>query len=202
MKTSQRIKKAIISKPRGKLISTTKLVKYGPRTSVDKALSRLTKSGEITRVTRGIYVRPKENRFVGKTMPSPIAVIKEIATNTGEIIQVNGAEAARQFGFSTQVPAQPTYLTTGRSRNLTIGALEIHLKHTSNRKIPLPGTKAGIAIAALWYLGKNQVSTTSIHKIKTKLAASEFKKFVNAKEKMPAWMANTVLQFEQEDENE
>ena len=114
MKTSQRIKKAIISKPRGKLISTTKLVKYGPRTSVDKALSRLTKSGEITRVTRGVYVRPKENRFVGK----------------------------------------------------------------------------------------NQVSTTSIHKIKTKLAASEVKKFVNAKEKMPAWMANTVLQFEQEDENE
>ena len=82
------------------------------------------------------------------------------------------AEAARQFGLSTQVPTQPVFLTTGQSRRFNIGGLEVILKHAS-RKI-LPESKAGLAILALWYVGKEQVTNQTIEQIQKKLTRPEF----------------------------
>ena len=100
-------------------------------------------------------MRPEENRFVGQVLPEPFKVAEVIAKKTNEIIQVSGAEAARQLGLSTQVPAKPVFLTTGQSRQFNIGDLEVTLKHVSRKKIPMPESKDGLAIVALWYLGKN-----------------------------------------------
>lgn len=66
----------------------------------------------------------------------------------------------------------------------------------SRRKIPLPGSEAGLAIQALWYLGKENTSTQIIRIIKNKLSPEEFSKFKEAKNEMPAWMGNIILQYE------
>lgn len=196
MKTTLKVQQYVRRMPRGTPFVSTSLLKCGARAAVDQALSRLTHAGKIIRVTRGVYVRPEENRFVGQVLPEPFKVAEAIAHKTNESIQVSGAEAARQFGFSTQVPAQPVFLTTGQSRRFKIGALEVNLKHVSKKKIPFPESKVGLAILALWYLGKEQVTFQVIEKIKMKLTPQEFEKFKSSREKMPVWMGTAVLLHE------
>lgn len=195
MKTSPNILKYIQKTPLGEPFTTAKLLKYGARATVDKALSRLAIAGKIVRLTHGVYVRPEQNRFVGAVLPEPFKVVEVIAQKTNEIIQVSGVEAARQLGLSTQVPAKPIFLTTGQSRKFTVGNLEVTLKHVSRKKIPLAKSKVGLAILALWYLGKKQMDSQIIGKIQKKLSAIEFKKFLSSQEYMPAWMSNLVLQY-------
>lgn len=195
MNTTYRVQKYVQKAPRGKPFTTTALIRYGTRAAIDQALSRLASTGKIIRLTRGVYVRPEVSRFVGQVLPEPFKVVEALAKKTNEIIQVSGAEAARRFGLSTQVPAQPIFLTTGQSRRFNMGSLEITLKHVSRKKMPFPESKVGLAILALWYLGKKQVTPQTIEKIKKKLTLHEFEKFKSSREHMPAWMSNTVLQY-------
>lgn len=195
MSITHEIQKYVQRTTRGKPFTTNTLMGFGARTAVDQTLSRLAASGKIIRLTRGVYVRPEENRFVGQVLPEPFKVAEAIAKKTNEQIQVNGAEAARQLGLSTQVSAKPLFLTTGQSRRFNLGGLEVTLKHVSRKKIPMPKSKAGLAILALWYIGKNLVSYEAIKKIEEKLMPQEFEKFISSTKYMPAWMSNAVLQY-------
>jgi len=188
----------IQKKPRGEPFTSSSVIRCGTRSAVDQALSRLTKAGKIFRITQGVYVRPEKNRFVGMVMPNPFKVVKVIARQSNELVQISDAEAARKLGLTTQVPTQPVFFTTGPNRQFKMGALEITLKHVSRKKIPLPGSKAGLAIQALWYFGKENTSTKTIRRIKNKLSLEEFNQFKNAKNEMPAWMSNIILQYEKE----
>lgn len=202
MNTTQKVQQHIQKTPRGKPFTTSALTSFGARAAVDQALSRLAHAGKIVRLTRGVYVRPEESRFVGQVLPEPFKVVEAMAKKTNETIQVSGAEAARQLGLSTQVPAQPIFLTTGQSRRFNIGSLEVTLKHVSRKKIPMPESKAGLVILALWYLGKEQATPQTIGKIEKKLTPNELEKFLSSTEYMPAWMSNAVLEYKKIKETE
>src|SRR5580700_8448198 len=202
MNTTHRVQQYVQKTPRGKPFTTNALMSFGARAAVDHALSRLTATGKLVRLTRGVYVRPEDNRFVGQVLPEPFKVAEAIAKKTNEQIQVSGAEAARQLGLSTQVPAKPIFLTTGQSRQFMMGGLEVALKHVSRKKIPMTESKAGLAILALWYLGKNLISNQVIKKIEEKLTLQEFEKFTLSTQYMPAWMSNVVLQYKNSKEIE
>ncbi|CEF28652.1 DUF6088 family protein [Xenorhabdus nematophila] len=40
----------------------------GSRTAIDKTLSRLVEKKEIERIARGVFTKPKVNRFIGKVL--------------------------------------------------------------------------------------------------------------------------------------
>src|SRR5438552_1233860 len=104
MNTTQKVQQYVQKIPRGKPFTTATLISFGARAAVDQTLSRLAKAGKIVRLTRGVYVRPEESRFVGQVLPEPFKIVEAMAKKTNETIQVSGAEAARQLGLSTQVP--------------------------------------------------------------------------------------------------
>lgn len=202
MNTTALVQQHLQKQPRGEPFTTVSLLCFGSRAAIDQVLSRLTSSGKIVRLTRGVYVRPENNRFVGQVLPSSFKIVEAIARTTQETIQVSGAEAARQFGLSTQVPMQTIFLTTGRSRQLMLGNRVVTLRHVSKKKIPLPETKIGLAIVALWYLGKSLVNANTIEKIKIHFSNAEFEKFMNSREYMPTWMSNIVLQHHEQKFND
>lgn len=179
--------------PIGEPFTPTAFLECGTRASVDQALSRMVKSGAITRVTRGLFVRPEMNRFVGKVMPAPIKVAETIARTTGSIVQVHGAEAARQFELTTQTPTQPVFSTSGPSKRIRVGKMEIRLQHVCQRKLLLAGRPAGLALAALWYLGKNEVTPLLIGKIQQKLSVTEFEALKSVTSAMPSWMSDALF---------
>lgn len=77
------------------------------RGGVEKAIARMVQSGELERVYRGVYMRPKTSRFVGRVRPSPEAVARVLAKDNGHKLQFHGAEAVRKLGLSTQMQVTP-----------------------------------------------------------------------------------------------
>ena len=192
---SQIIAERIKGLPPGELFTPSALAGLGSRASVDQTLTRLTKVGHIERLGRGLYALPRTSRFGLKAMPSPEDVAKTVAASEGASIEVQGAEAARRFGLSTQVPTQPTFYTTGSSHTVRLGKLQVRLKHVSARKMALAGRPAGQALLALWYLGRKQVTSSTFDRLASALPPEEFKALCSAQTVMPAWMVEALRYY-------
>lgn len=197
MSTSQAIRERIAAIPAGEPFTPASFAGLGSRASIDQALMRLTQAGRIERLARGLYTVPKVSRFGLKTAPSPQAVAQMVAASEGAAIEVHGAEAARRFGFSTQVPVQPVFLTTGSSHTVRMGKLEVRLQRVAARKLALAGRPAGQALSALWYLGRRQVTPATFERLADQLPSAEFEALRNVKASMPAWMVEALLRYEQ-----
>ena len=191
MSTAQAIRTHIRNLPRGRPFTTSRFAEHGARGAVDRALSRIVHAGEIERLSRGVFVRPGKSRFVGKVLPGVFDVVRVIAGDNGETVQVHGAEAARRFGLTTQAPVTPTFHTSASSRQVRIGNTTVRLIRTANpRRLQFAGEPAGLALAALWYLGKDHVTPETVATIRSALSADEFKKLRSAD--LPAWMTKVL----------
>lgn len=191
MSTARAIQVGIRKLPKGKPFTSVRFLKHGSPGAVDRALSRLVRGGEIQRLARGVFVRPKTSRYVGTVHPDVLAVIQAIARRNGETIQIHGAEAARRFKLSTQVPTLPVFHTNASSRTLRIGNITVRMIHTSNRRrLQFAGEPAGAALSALWYLGKDNVTRETVAAIESILGPGESARLRSAD--MPAWMRRAV----------
>ena len=187
MSTARAVRAAIRELPKGKPFTGERFLKHGSRSAVDRTLSRLVGRGEIQRVARGVFVRPRTSRFVGTVLPDVLEVVEAIARNNDETVQVHGAEAARRFKLSTQVPTAPVFHTSASSRTIRIANITVRMIHTSNRRrLQFAGEAAGDALSALWYLGKNNVTPDTVATIESALGPAEFRRLRSAD--MPAWM--------------
>ena len=192
-KTAGLIRARIEAMPLGEPFTPTAFLACGTRASVDQTLSRLVRAGVIERVSRGVFVRPEVSRFVGKVMPEPLKVAETVAKTTGAVVQIHGAEAARRLGLTTQVPLQPVFVTSGSSKRIRVGKMEIRLQHVCARKLALAGRPAGLALAAMWYLGKKEVTPAIVEQIRREIGASEFEVLQSAVSAMPAWMSDALF---------
>ena len=197
MSASKFIKQEIQSMKRGKPFTGRAFSRLGSRSTIDTALSRLVKSGLIERATQGVYFRPEESPYIPQSIPPSISsVISLISKESGEVIQDQGAKAANALRLSTQVPVLSIYWTSGLSRNLKISGRQVTLKHVSNRKLQLAGTKAGSALSALWYLGEPCITVQIIKRIEMEIGRSEFESLEQLN--MPAWMRAAFNEFNEE----
>ncbi|WP_406812394.1 DUF6088 family protein [Histophilus somni] len=195
MTTTQQIKKKINHFKQGEIFSSRDFLEFGNRSVIDKTLSRMVQKGEIERAARGLFFRPIKNRFVGNVPINIEAVIEVISQQNSETIQVHGAEAARQFKLSTQMPTKTIFYTNGATRKIKVGNKEVQMIHTSNqRKLQYAGTKIGLAISALWYLGRNLVTPSVISTLKSYLSTEEFTALRNAN--LTNWMYNVISETE------
>lgn len=198
MKEIKLVQNQINRIPRGKPFPISAIGQEASYANVRQMLTRLVKSGEIMRATRGIYVRPKEVPYLGKVLPSSEEVVKAISKQTGEIITPHGAEAVRMLHLSTQVPMRPIYNTNGTSRKVKLGKQTITLKHISPRKQVKPGTITGLVITALWYVGKSNITENTIKTLKERLNEQQFSEVLKHTNQMPVWMAQAFKQYKSE----
>ena len=189
------IKTSLNQIPIGQPFAANIFYPFASAENVRQALSRLVKAGEIKRVCRGIFIKPKRNTLAGTGIPPTEELMESIAAITGETIAIHGAEAARQLQLTTQVPFKPIYYTGGYSRLFKLNNQSVELRHTTPSKLILAGTLPGLVISALSYLGKENVSQSTIEKIQKKIAPKEFEQVLNALQHMPAWMANIFYRF-------
>lgn len=192
MNATWTLQNAIAALPEGEPFFPAQFLGLASRASIDQSLSRLVKAGKISRLTRGVYVRPKKSQYVGEVMPEPRAIAEGVAASQGAVIQVHGAEAARRMELTTQMPMQPIYYTTGHSRNIVVGKLRIRLQHASPKTLAMAGRPAGLALTALKYLGKRNVTPEVIEHVRRKLPAQEFEALRTASTVMPAWLSDAL----------
>ncbi len=138
--------------PEGALISAKELLHLGSRAAVDQALKRLEARNELMRLVRGVYVRPVKTRF-GVRAPSAERVVEGIAATRAETVVAHGAAAANS-GLTTQVPTKLVFLTSGKSRQLKLGALVVEMKHAPQWMLLPSQRAAGEAVRALAWIGQ------------------------------------------------
>ena len=195
--TAESIRQHLTSLPLAQPVSSKEFMAFGRRAAVDQALTRLVQKGELSRVARGIYMRPKRSPYVGEVPPDPAKIAEVLASESGNRIQVHGAEAVRRMGLSTQAPSRPIFYTSGPSRHVRIGQMEVSLQHVSSRKLAMAERPAGIALTALWYLGKGRVTLETIERIRMRLPREEFEALRSSTRIMPGWMHDVFIRFEE-----
>ena len=185
------IRKEVQGISRGELFTNERFLHLGPAAAVNRALSRLVAEGLIVRPFRGIYVRPKQSRLVGDVLPETLDVVKAIADRGGETIQMHGATAANRFQLSTQVPLIYVFHTDGPSRQVRIYNMEVKFVHTDDsRLLQFSGTRPGLAISALWYMGPDYVTPKMVSEIRERMLPEEFETLKSAD--LPDWMSRVV----------
>ena len=187
------ILKHAANSPSANPLTAKELLHLGNRASVDQALSRLVRRGNLVRAGRGIYVRPIESRF-GARLPVASEVVEAIAAQRGETIVRHGAAAANALGLTTQVPVREVYLTSGRNRRLKLGSQVVEFRHAPAWQLVLPGRPAGDAVRALAWLGPKRVSE-ALRTIERKLPRTEIEAIVATRGRLPTWMAQEVSAF-------
>ena len=183
--------------PRGKPFTSRLFSELGSSAAIAQALSRMVKNGEIERVSQAIFVRLEMSQYVGKVLPEPFKVAKAIAAKGGAKVQINGAEAARRLGLTTQVPVRLIFWTNGPPRRFRVGRLEAVMKPVSTKKLALAGRPAGTALAALWYLGKRATNETTLGQIEKELAPKEFEALEREASSSSPWMAEAFHKYHQ-----
>lgn len=176
--------------PEGASLSAKALLHLGSRAAVDQTLSRLARSGELLRAGRGVYVLPVQGKF-GTRAPEVAKVVLAWASQSGETVVGSGAAAANALGLTTQVPVREIFLTSGRSRKLTLGSQTVELRHAPSWQLLYPGQAAGEAIRSLAWAGPSG-SEAALGQIKRKLPASELQAVANARARLPTWLASQI----------
>jgi hypothetical protein len=98
-----------------------------PFAAVAQALSRLTRQGQLERLSKGVYYRTRETAF-GKSRPNPSAVHK--LASRRNLVFPSGIAAANLLGFSTQTAKQREVSTSALSlpRKLVGSETVIHTR--------------------------------------------------------------------------
>lgn len=101
-----------------------------PASAVSQALSRLARGGELQRVHKGLYYRPRPT-VLGPSRPSPSAVAKEGSTAR---LDAAGLTAANLLGFTSQNPARPEYASTAQAASRAVRNAMVHTGRPPTRK--------------------------------------------------------------------
>ena len=190
----ERLSEAILryaeNQPEGAPVLAKGLLHLGNRAAVDQVLSRLVRRGTLLRAGRGVYVLPVESRF-GRRAPSVEKTIEGLAAARGERITNSGAMAANVLGLTAQLPVKRVFLTSGPSRTLTLGRERVELRHAPPWQLALPGRRAGEAVRALAWLGRDRAgAATGV--VRERLSADERRELGSVSAQMPGWLAGPV----------
>ena len=184
--------KRVRASGRGSVFTPSDFLIVATRSSVDQALSRLVKGGQLRRLARGLYDFPKLHPKLGPLSPAPDDVAHALARETGSQVQIAGARAANALGLSTQVPAQSTYLTDGPSRRVVLGKRIVDLRHASPKHLIAPGSPAGTVVQALRHVGP--IRAADVAQVAARqLSANDKKTLASTALQAPAWMRPTLV---------
>jgi len=127
-------------------------------------MAELCSEGKLIRVAFGIYVRP-EITSLGLLMPSMFQIAQAIAKRDSASILPTGPTAENYLGFSTQVPMNIVYLTSGSSRKIKVGKRTLTLKHSVPSTFAYKGKMMPILVLALKSIGLRNVTDETLDNV-------------------------------------
>ncbi len=143
------IKNSLKLSLRGSVIFASDFRGKGTEASIKMALSRLVKSGDLRRLSHGIYFVPAFDEKLGELIPSAEGVAQHLADREKVRIRPSGAFALNKLGLSTQVPTKLVYLTDGHPRKFNVGKATVEFRSTTPKKMSLAGNISSLLILAL-----------------------------------------------------
>ena len=125
----------------------------GGRAAIDKTLQRLAAAGDLRRIDRGLYDRPRKNDLTGcRTVPDYRAVIRAVTRRDQARAVIDGMTAANELGFTTAVPARIEVLVDARLKPIRLGNQEIHFRFAAPSRLYWAGRPAMRVVQALHWM--------------------------------------------------
>ena len=200
--------------PIAKVWTAVDFLDQGNRDAVDKTLQRMVASGELRRISRGLYDRLRTNNLTGQSAaPDYRSVIEAVGRRDQVRLLIDGMTAANDLGLTHAVPGQVVVHTDGRLQPIHLGQLALRFKLTAPSKLYWAGRPAMRIVQALYWLrdGLKADSDAILAKLTRVLQDSEQKDAIRddlmtGLHTVPAWMqrwirnllARTALNPEQE----
>lgn len=186
------IRAQLLAAEAGRVFSPSDFAHLGNRAAIDKVLSRLTASGDLRRIVRGLYDIPRTHALLGPLLPSADDDAQAIACKGSLRLQPSGAYAANLLGLSEQAPMKLAFLTDGASRTVYIGGQTIILKHTTPRNMAAAGRISGLVIQALRHLKQAHVDAGVISTLKARLTMDDKATLLADAVLAPVWIADLM----------
>lgn len=186
----------------GALFFIEDFIGFGSSEAIRKALERMVKKGEVSRVSRGMYARLKTHDVFGEIQPSTEEIAQAIAKRDKARIIPTGVLALNALGLSTQVPMKLVYLTDGSARTVIIGKRSIKFKKSSPRNFRAIGEINKLVIQALKEIGKENVTNEEVEVILKHLRKQEKHVLVHDIKLAPEWIRIIMRQALKNIDNE
>lgn len=176
----------------GSLFFSNSFPEYGDE-YVGHIMSDLVRSGDLYRIGRGVYLKTTSTRF-GLVYPSVDVIAKAIAERDNAEVLPTGAMALNILGLSTQVPMNPTFITSGSARIIEIGGRSIAFKRAVPRNFAIKGKKRSLIVQALKAIGERNMTPDDLNKIVLLIKKyPEPENYESDLKAMPTWIRRIFL---------
>ena len=163
-----KINTAINRKKHGSIIFASDFAEMGEQKTINKVFERITSSGKIIRIARGIYCKPKidDKLGLGIIYPGIDDIAQAIAQRDKCRIVPSGDLALNKLGLSTQVPMNAVYLTDGTPRRIKVyNGRGILFKHVVPKRLNFKSELMMLITFALQRLGQDNITSDQINHI-------------------------------------
>lgn len=170
--------------------------------TVRKTLSRLCEKSEIKKISRGYYYKPIYLSIINDySKPNIDSYAKAIARNMNWKIFPTGNTALNEFGLSTQVPSNYSYISSGRTISYEVDKIVILFTHRSSRETDFSYI-TGSVIQALKAIGQDNITDEIINKISSRLLKEEKKLILLESKNSSAWIYEMIKLICKEPQND
>lgn len=161
--------------------------------TVRRNMNRLVQEGTIRRVIKGVFEKPKFNKFLGEFVAvDPDEVARALARAYRWTIIPCGDTALNMLELSTQVPAVWCYFSDGPYKTYEWDLTKIEFKRRTNKEITGLSYMTALVIQALKTLGKENVTDEVIKKLSTKLSGKEKAALLKEGRRSTTWVFDTI----------
>ena len=176
----------------GWAFSATDFVMNFKRGDIDVALSSLVETGDIRRVTRGIYDYPMYSSILNRRIAPDInQVAQAFARKFNWEIYPDGNTALNYLGLSNQLVAKNIYLSDGPNRIYNIDNITIEFKHIAKKELS-GDINTVLVIQAIRAIGEKQLTDEFMKSLSSKFSLEEWKKISIEAVRTSGWIYDVI----------
>ena len=164
--------------------------------TVRRTLNQLVSENKIKRVINGFYYNPIYSELIGEYEAVSIHELAlAIARKYNWNIAPYNSTALNLLGLSTQVPTHYKYISSGRYKEYKIGDTVLEFKKVNPGEIANMSLKTATVIQAIKTLGKENITSEVIQKIRENLSEKERIDLMNESKSVPAWVYEVIREI-------
>lgn len=164
--------------------------------TVRQILKRLADEDKIKRVIDGFYYNPRYSELIGEYEAVSIHELAlAIARKYNWNIAPYNSTALNLLGLSTQVPNHYKYISSGRYKEYKMGDTILEFKKVNPGEISNMSLKTATVIQAIKSLGKENITSEVIQKIRENLTEKERADLMNESKSVPSWIYEVIREI-------
>ena len=190
---SEQIQDRIANAADGTVFVNSDFADIANQETVRRNLNRLTQSGTLRRILKGVYEKPKYSKLLDEYVAAdPNTVAKALARSYHWTIAPCGNTALNLLGLSTQVVAVWSYISDGPYKTYEWNSTRLEFKHRTNKEITGLSYKTCLVIQALKTLGKDHVTPDVIQQLAKVLSEGEKQVCLREATESTNWVYDTI----------